>query len=210
MKKIILSILLSFSALTCFALDKKSDALGFGFSTPFIMESANSNGIKTFGTMSSIAFGMHGTTLYTDKLGIYSSCDLLLPLTLTSTITNGSETVTLNTKRSDYTSLWGLTAMLGPAICISKTEKNLFIISPGIHYYMLFADANRNSTASYVFGVGANFQFTLLFGSNGFFNVGGDVAFDFFGFSRLGSYSGSTKSVMFSIAPKVGVGFRFQ
>lgn len=208
MKKIILSILLSFSALCCFAIEKKYDSLGFTFSSPVVMDFASSNGTKSSGIIPSIAFGIQGTTLYSDKFGLYSSVDFFLPFSISTTITSGGSKTTLKATRDQYKSLWGMSLLFGPAIVLSKTEKGLFLISPGIHYNMLLADGT-STVLTHTFGVGANIQYNFFFGSNGFFNVGGDVAFDFLGFANAGGNTNSLKAVSFMFAPKVGVGFRF-
>lgn len=208
MKKILLAVLLSFAVTSGFAVAKTYDSLGFHFATPFMFEFSNNSGVKSTGTTSSLAFGIHATTLYSEKMGIYAGLDVMFPLSISTYQTNGIETYSNTVTRDSYRSLWGMSFLMGPAIAVSRSEKAMFVISPGVHFYMLNAVAAA-SVSSYVFGIGANFQYNLFFSSRGYFNVGGDVAFDLFGWALLNGRSYSVKSVTLSITPRIGIGFRF-
>ena len=133
--------------------------------------------------MTSIGFGIHALSLYTDRIGLYVNLDLAFPQTMNMKVTYRGITQSYSVSRSDFDSLWGMAA--------------------------LFADA-AYATAWYVFGIGANVQNSIFFSSNGYFIVGSDIAYDFLGFTIANGElkSGGTHNFIFN--PKIGVGFRFK
>lgn len=205
---VLVGILLSSSI---FAVEPKYTSLGFHFSVPMIGESASENGISTETNITSIGFGVHGLALYTDKIGFYENIELVFPKSIQLRVKYDKyNKTTYNLSRSDYDSLWGITALLAPAICIIQTEQILFTISPGIHYTMLFASANSVSSVMYLFGIGANIQNSFFFSTNGYFTIGLDIAYDFLGFTISNGQSKSGEANDFIFNPKLGMGFRFK
>lgn len=192
-----------------FAVETKYDSFGFHFSVPLIFENAKESGVKANTNMTSIGFGIHALSLYTDKIGLYVNLDLVFPQTMNMKVTYGGISQSYSVSNSDYDSLWGMAALLGPAICITQTDKMLFTISPGIHYTMLFADA-AYATTTYVFGIGANIQYSIFFSTNGYFTIGADIAYDFLGVTIANGESKSGGTHDFILNPKIGVGFRFK
>lgn len=210
MKKILLAVLLSFAVASGFAAGSKTySSFGFHFSTPFMFEFGSANGEKNTGITNSVAFGINATNLYSEKIGIYAALDIMLPLSITNYQTSNGKTESTTVTRDDYRALWGMSCLMGPAIVVSKSEKNMFLISPGVHFNMLCAEAAATLT-SYTLGVGANFQYNLFFGSNGYFNFGGDLAFDFLGWASLSGENYSVNSVTVTVVPRIGVGFRYR
>lgn len=210
MKKRILVGALIFSLMSSiFAVETKYDSFGLHFSVPLVFETATESGAKAESNMTSIGFGIHALSLYTDRIGLYVNLDLVFPQTMNMKVTYGGVTQSYSVSRSDYDSLWVMAALFAPAISIIHTDKMLFTVSPGIHYTMMFADA-AYATASYVFGIGANIQDSIFFSSNGYFTIGADIAYDFLGFTIANgeSKSGGTHDFIFN--PKIGVGFRFK
>lgn len=208
-KKILIGTLLVSLMSSVFAVETKYDSFGFHFSVPLIFENAEENGVKAETNMTSIGFGIHALSLYTDKIGLYVNLDLVFPQTMNMKVTYGGISQSYSVSRSDYDSLWGMAALFGPAICITQTDKMLFTISPGIHYTLLFADA-AYATATYVFGIGANIQDSIFFSTNGYFTIGADIAYDFLGVTIANGKSKSGGTHDFILNPKIGVGFRFK
>lgn len=208
-KKILIETLLLSLMTSVFAVETKYDSFGFHFSVPLIFENAEESGVKTETNMTSIGFGIHALSLYTDRIGLYVNLDLVFPQSINLKAKYNGNTYTYNLSRSDYDSLWGMAALFGPAICITQTDKMLFTVSPGIHYTMIFADA-ATSAVSYFFGIGANIQDSIFFSSNGYFTVGVDIAYDFLGFTIANGESKSGGTHDFIVNPKIGIGFKFK
>lgn len=210
MKRIVISMLCAAFMPLLYAVEPQMTSFGAHFSIPLIFESASENGVKTKSDMTSIGFGFHGLTLYTEKLGIYTNLDIVFPQTLNTTITYGSQTASYSVNRSDYDSIWGMSALLAPAICVASGDKGLLAISPGIHYAMLFASTNTVTTVSYLFGLGAAVQGNIFLSSNAYISLGADLAYDFLGFTLANgsSKSGETHECMFT--PRVGLGLWFK
>lgn len=211
MKKRILVGALLFSIMSSlFAVETKYDSFGIHFSLPLVFESASENGIKAETNMTSIGFGIHALTLYTDKIGLYANFDLVFPQTMTIKATYGGISQSYSVSRSDYDSLWGMAALIGPAISIVYTDTMLFTVSPGIHYTMLFADATAAASSSIVFGFGANVQDSIFFSTNGYFTIGADIAYDFIGTTSVNGKSKSGETHDLILNPKIGIGFKFK
>ena len=179
MKKRILVGALIFSLMSSiFAVETKYDSFGLHFSVPLVFETATESGAKAETNMTSIGFGIHALSLYTDRIGLYVNLDLVFPQTMNMKVTYGGVTQSYSVSRSDYDSLWGIAALFAPAISIIHTDKMLFTVSPEIHYTMMFVDAGY-ATESYVFGIEANVQDSIFFSSNGYFTVGADMRMTF-------------------------------
>lgn len=150
--------------------------------------------------------------MYSNVVGMYVNMDCFFPqkLSLTQTYRGYSRSIELS--KSDYKSLWGISALWAPALKLVWKEKSLFTVSPGIHYQMLFAEAEYTST-TYLFGIGVNLQNSIFFSSNGYFNFGFDFAYDFLGKTVSSnpyvdtSSSGSGYDITFT--PRLGIGFHF-
>ncbi|MBP5444102.1 MAG: hypothetical protein J6Y60_12770 [Treponema sp.] len=210
MKKFIIGILLALFVSSAFAIETKYNSFGFHFSVPLIFESGGEkNGVKADSSMTSIGFGLHALSLYTDRLGFYVNMDLVFPQKIKMDLSYGGSSYSYELSRSDYNSLWGMAALLGPGICLTHSESMLFTISPGVHYMMLVADSGSNDSVSFIFGIGANIQDSIFFAENGYFTIGADIAFDFLGFVMANGHSNSTDGHDFIINPKIGVGFKF-
>lgn len=208
MKKIvsvIISVLISFCL---FSVERKYESFGVDFSVPVIFESGEKNGVKAETNMTSIGFGLHAMSIYTERIGLYVDLDLVFPQTVSISGAIGGRKITVETSRSDYNSLWGMSTIMAPAIVIKQNEKMLFTISPGIHYFMLFADANTTAV-SYLLGLGVNIQNSFFFGKNGYFTLGGDISYDFIGFAMSNGTTESGNTHDFLIKPQIGIGFRF-
>lgn len=209
MKKIFLGLLIMAISTSLFAVETKYDSFGFHLSAPLIFETAEESGIKSESNMTSIAFGIHALSLYTERIGLYVNMDIIFPQKINSKITYWGVSYTFDLSRSDYDSLWGMSALFAPAICITQSESMLFTVSPGLHYTMLFADAATTSV-SYLLGVGVNVQDSIFFSSNGYFSVGADIAYDFVGSSIVNGESKSGNTNDFIFTPRIGVGFKFK
>ena len=99
-----------------FAVEPKYDSFGFHFSVPLLFETATESGVKADTNMTSVGFGIHALTMYTDKIGLYVNMDLLFPQTMDLKMTYGGNTQSYSVSRSDYDSLWGMAALIAPAI----------------------------------------------------------------------------------------------
>ena len=209
MKKIIFGLLIMAFSTSLFAVNTKYDSFGFHLSIPLIFEKAEESGTRAETDMTSLAFGIHALSLYTDRIGLYSNLDLVFPVKINTTISYGGRSYTYNLSRSDYNSLWGMAALFAPAICVTKSETMLFTVSPGLHYTMLFADA-ATSSVTYLLGIGVNVQDSIFFSDNGYFSFGADFAYDFLGATIANgtSKSGHTHDII--VNPRIGVGFRFK
>lgn len=209
MKKIFLGLLILAFSSSLFAVETKYDSFGFHFSVPLIFETAEESGIKAESNMTSFAFGIHALSLYTERIGLYVNMDLVFPQKIKSKISYGGVSYTYDLSRSDYDSLWGMSALVAPAICITQSETMLFTVSPGLHYTMLLADA-ATSSVSYLLGIGVNVQDSIFFSSNGYLSIGADIAYDFVGSSITNGESKSGNTHDFIITPRIGVGFKFK
>lgn len=186
--------------------EKKYESVGFHFSVPFGFESTVQSGVETNSIMTSIGLGFDSLTLFSDKVGFYANFDFFLPQRLSMTQRYGTQTASFAVTRSDFNSIWGASALMGPAFVVSRTEKMLFTISPGIHYTMLYASASSDIVIVSQFGLGANFQDNIFFSSRGFFMFGADVAYDFFVINSSGN---SGRANYWAIKPNIGIGFNF-
>lgn len=209
MKKRILVVSLFISLMaSMFAMETKYSSVGLHFSVPLLFETATGNGMKAETNMTSIGFGIHALSLYSDRVGMYANLDLVFPQIMNAKITQGGATQSYTLTKSDYSSIWGLAALFAPAISIVHTNKMLFTISPGIHYTMLYANANY-ATVTYIFGIGVNIQDNVSFSSHGYFTFGADIAYDFLGFTIANGKSKSGGTQDFIINPRVGIGYNF-
>ncbi|MCR5081414.1 MAG: hypothetical protein K6B17_08725 [Treponema sp.] len=192
-----------------FAIETKYQQFGFNFSVPLVFESEEENGLKSDTSITSIAIGIDALTLYTDKIGLYANFEIVFPQKLSTELSYGGSTVSYDLSRDDYDSLWGLTALFGPAFCISKSDTGIVTISPGLHYILVFAETPLSSVSSYLLGIGVNLQKSFFFGDNGYISIGADLAYDFLGTTTTDgqSSSGTTRDLIF--VPRVGIGFRF-
>lgn len=211
MKKILLAAVIAVCiSSSAAAVETKYESFGFNFSVPVLYESQKEDGVEVETTMTSIAFGIQALSLYTERLGLYVNLDLVLPQNISIKIGSGKLGYTIDMDRSDYDSLWGMSALLGPAICITQSDKMLFTVSPGIHYSLLSAEVEGNSSVVYLFGLGANIQDSIFFSDSGYFSFGADIAYDFYGVNISGGESKSETSHDFTFTPRVGIGFRFK
>ena len=124
-----------------FAVETKYDSFGLHFSVSLLFETATKNGAKAETNMTSVGFGLHALSLYTNRIGLYVNLDLAFPRTMNMKVTYDGITQSYSVSRSDFDSLWRMAALFVPAISIIHTDKMLFTVSPGIHYTMMFADA---------------------------------------------------------------------
>ncbi len=209
MKKILFGMLLLAFSSSLFAVETKYDSFGFHFSAPFIFETAEENDVNAKTNISSVAFGIHSMSLYTERIGIYVNMDLVFPQKLKTTLSYGSLSYDYELSRSDYDSLWGMSSLIAPAICAKQTESMLFTVSPGLHYIMLFADA-ASSGVTYLLGLGVNVQDSIFFGTNGYFTFGADIAYDFLGSAMVDGKSKSGNTNDFIFTPRIGIGFKFK
>lgn len=205
MKKLFTVVMALMISASAFALDVKFDSISLHFAVPFCYENSERTGSKVETTMTSIGFGFETITLYTEHIGLYVNMDFFFPQALNVKTQYG----TVKLKRSDYESLWGLTALMAPAIPIIFNEKMLFTVSPGIHVTALYTDTGI-STFSYYLGIGVNVQDSIFFTDKCYFTFGADIAYDFLGKMTSGdaSFSGKTKDLV--ITPRIGIGFRFK
>ena len=210
MKRFIIGLLLTLLLFSAFAIETKYDSFGVHCSVPLVFETANDDGITTNSRATSIGFGIHALSLYTYRLGLYANLDLFFPQKMRTDLSYGGSSYSYEVSRSDYNSLWGMTLLLGPGICITNSDSMLFTISPGLHYMMLVANSSSSSSVSYLFGIGANIQDSIFFAENGYLTIGADIAYDFLGFSLVNGHSNSNNGRDFIINPKIGVGLKFK
>lgn len=208
-KRIIVGALLISLMSSISAVETKYDSFGFNFSVPIIFETAAENGVKAETDVTAIGFGIHGLTMYTERIGMYSNIDLIFPQILNMKLKYGGKSESYSVSRSDYDSLWGLSALIAVAFSIGRMDKTLFTISPGLHYTMMFADAEYATTV-FVIGIGANIQNSFFFSSNGYFSIGADIAYDFLGTTMVNGKSKSGETHDFTFNPRIGIGFRFK
>ena len=207
MKRILVVLLLVFCVSSSFAREKSFESLGFHFSLPLMFENEVEYGIEVNSTMQSFGLGLNGLTLYSEKFGVYSYLDVVFPQKIKLKLSYAGQTEYGVVDRSSYYSFWGIDALLGFAINVFQNERNLFTISPGIHYLMLFADA-VDSSCVYTFGLGFNIQDYIDINDNIFFIVGANIAYDFLGFGFYNADVYSIKSNSFICSPKIGLGFK--
>lgn len=208
MKKIVFVLLFTFLGLFTFAENSKG-YMGGHFSVPLIFEMVEEDGISTESRMTSIGFGFDEVGLTSESLGVYLNLELILPMKINFTLKNGSNTYNFETKRSDYNTLFGLNAFIGPSICLCNKENLLFAISPGVSFVMLFSDTDSADTRSILLGIGANIQGGININENLCLTIGADFAYDFLGFSKVnnGDFK-STDGKDFIITPKIGIGYK--
>ena len=208
MKKIVIGLLFSFLGLFAFA-EKSTGYIGGHFSVPIIFESAEESGIKTESRMTSIGFGLDEVGLTSERLGIYLNLELILPMKINLKIKSGSDTYNFEVERSDYNSLFGFNAFVGPTFCLYNEGSFLFAVSPGASFVMLFSETASTDTTSILFGIGANVQGGININEKSCISIGADFAYDFLGFSKVnnGDFS-SSKGRNFIITPKIGIGYK--
>ena len=208
MKRILVVLLLVFCVSSSFAREKSFESLGFHFSLPLMFENEVEYGIEVNSTMQSFGLGINGLTLYSEKFGVYSYLDVVFPQKIKLKLSYAGQTEYGVIDRSSYYSFWGMDAMFCFAMKVFQNERNLFTISPGIHYLMLFADA-VDSSCVYTFGLGFNIQDYISINDNIFFIVGANIAYDFIGFGFYNADVYSITSNVFIFSPKIGIGFKF-
>lgn len=175
------------------------------FSVPLGLERTDQSGLETSSVITSIGFGLDALTLLSDKVGIYMNIDFFLPQRISIIQRYQGQTASAVVTRSDYNSIWGIYALMGPSFAVYRSERMLFTISPGIHYSVISANGS-SSSVTHMFGLGANFQDRIFFGSNGFFMFGADVVHDFYG--RM-TFEQSGRINYWTIRPNIGIGLRF-
>lgn len=183
--------------------EKVYSALGSTFSVPMIFEHSSLNGKNALALELTNGFGIHAVELYTDKIGSYFSVDFLLPIIVgTKSDADGNFT---SYYRKDFSYLWGLSAMLAPTFCFSKTEKMMLAVSPGIHFATQYRDSG-SVFISHLFGLAANLQCNLHFGSGGYVMFGADLVYDFLGTTIYNwNEFGSASNLI--VSPRIGIGF---
>lgn len=65
--------------------------------------------------MTSVGFGIHALSLYTDRIGLYVNLDLAFPQTMNMKVTYGGVTQYYSVSRSDYDLLWKIAALFADA-----------------------------------------------------------------------------------------------
>lgn len=208
MKRILVVLLLVFCISAGFAREKTFESLGFHFSLPLMFENEVEYGVKVNSTIESIGFGMNALTLYSEKYGMFASLDLFFPQRIKLKLSYNGQIEAGVLDRSNYYSFWGMDAMFCFAMKIFQNEMNLFSISPGIHYEMLFAEA-IDSSYIYTFGLGLNIQDYITMNEKVFLMFGANIAYDFIGFGFYNADVYSIKSNQFIFSPKIGIGFKF-
>ncbi len=190
--------------------EKVYSALGSTFSVPMIFEHSSLNEKKASALEFANGFGIHALELYTEKIGSYFSVDFLLPIIVGTSDSDGNFK---SYYRKDFSSLWGLSAMLAPTFCFSKTEKMMLAVSPGIHYTVQYRDSG-SVFISHLFGLAANFQCNLhfgsgnrfLFGSGSYFMFGADLVYDFLG-TTISDWNEYGSAGNLIVSPRIGIGF---
>ena len=207
MKRILCFVLICFCISASFAKEKAFESFGFQFSVPMIFESEVEYGVKVNSSIESIGFGLNGLTLYSEKYGMFASLDLFFPQTVKIKLSYNGLTESGVIDRSNYYSFWGMDALFCFAMKIFQNEKNLLILSPGIHYEMILAEAQDLSLV-YIFGLGLNIQDYITMNENVFLMFGANIAYDFIGFGFYNADVYSIKSNQFIFSPKIGIGFK--
>ena len=75
-----------------FAVETKYDSFGLHFSVSLLFETATKNGAKAETNMTSVGFGLHALSLYTNRIGLYVNLDLAFPRTMNMKVTYGGIT----------------------------------------------------------------------------------------------------------------------
>ncbi len=175
------------------------------FSVPIGIENVTQGGVEQSTVMTSIGFGLDAVTLISEKAGVYVNLDFFLPQRISITQRYQEQTASAVFTRNNYNSIWGVSALMGPAFVVSRSEKMMFTISPGIHYSITYVDGSSISV-THMFGIGSNLQGNIFFSSSGFFMFGADVVYDFYG--RINSAESGRMSY-WTLKPNIGIGFNF-
>ena len=138
---------------------------------------------------------------------MYADFALVFPQSAELKVTYRGNTSSYSIDKSLLDDVWGIAALLGPAICIRRTDTMLLTVSPGIHYWAFFNDSTDRSL--HIFGAGVNIQDCITLSSKLCLSIGGDIAYDFSGFSMKEDGSESFTSHFFTFTPKFGVEFKF-
>lgn len=208
MKKIFTFLLVSLFTAGLFAAGTKYESFGFHFSIPYLYETQTESGIKVETTMSSIGFGIHSLSMYSDKIGLYVNGDLVLPQTIEIKASYGGRSETISINKDDYKSIYGVAAFFGPAFKLSESKSSLVTLAPGLHYNMINAEGS-STVKTYLVGIGANIQDSLFFSNRGYFTFGIDLVYDFYGKVISNGSSQEIESTDFYITPRIGAGLRF-
>lgn len=207
MKKFLFLILFVLCVSSSFAREKSFESLGFHFSLPLMFENEVEYGIEVNSTMQSFGLGFNGLSLYSEKLGVYSYLDVVFPQKIKLKLSYAGQTEYGVVDRSSYYSFWGIDALFAFAIKVFQNERNLFSVSPGIHYEMLSAET-IDSVLTYIFGIGLNIQDYITMNEKVFLMLGANIAYDFIGFGFYNGDFNSVESNIFFVSPKIGIGFK--
>ncbi len=174
--------------------------------------SANGMSDSAKESYSSIGFGISGLTFFNDLIGIYSSVDAALQLS----VKIDGETYTRSEAYGSNGKQYSLNVMVGPVFKILDKNNMLFTAAPAVHMYSNHVKIGNRSIAGTAIGLGGNASFSYFFNDLVGITAGADIAFDFIG---LGDYKKQTvdyygtnlevKYTIFQFAPKFGVTFKF-
>lgn len=182
--------------------EEKIKFLSAHFSVPIGIEDVAQGGVEQSTVMTSIGLGIDGLTLFSDKVGLYVNLDFFLPLRISITQRYQDKIASAVVTPRNFESLLGISYLCGPSFVVSRSEKMLFTISPGLHSTILYFKSSSDASFLVQYGLGVNFQDQMFFSSKGFFLFGADVVYDFY-------IMGSGRTNYWAIKPSLGLGFSF-
>ena len=159
----------------------------------------------------SVGAGLDLTSFITRRIGYHVSIDLYFPQSMEGTGSEKGVSYDISSDLQDeWDSDWGISIFAGPSFALLKTERVLFALAPGFHWYMLFAEKGSVSSFQHALGVGANAELMFNLTRAVFLRAAVDLTWDFWGSEQYldgfwTDYSSIDRAINFTPSVSVGI-----